>query len=259
VAKPAVGRSAPGLCAGGLGSVRLEAAPRPARHADEPIVPTAARVNRSTELMRLTVVEFTADGMAAESAGADAELDAPDGSAEPEELDELGAPEPVVRLRAVEPFDVFYRRELPAVLALARALCGAATAEDVAQEAMLAAYRHWGRVSVMDRPDAWVRRVTVNIATSRLRRRGSETRALLRLSARPVVVVELPERDEAFWAAVRRLPRRQAQVVSLHYVEDLGVTATAELLGVSAGAVKQYLFRARQALAKELGAREVES
>jgi RNA polymerase sigma-70 factor (ECF subfamily) len=247
VAKPAVGRSAPGLCAGGLGSVRLEAAPRPARRADEPIVPTAARVNRSTELMRLTDVEFTADGMAAESAGADvrAELDAPDDSAESEELDELGAPEPVVRLRAVEPFDVFYRRELPAVLALARALCGAATAEDVAQEAMLAAYRHWGRVSVMDRPDAWVRRVTVNIATSRLRRRGSETRALLRLSARPVVVVELPERDEAFWAAVRRLPRRQAQVVSLHYVEDLGVTATAELLGVSAGAVKQYLFRAR--------------
>jgi RNA polymerase sigma-70 factor (ECF subfamily) len=74
-----------------------------------------------------------------------------------------------------------------------------------------------------------------------------------------VAVVELPERDEEFWTAVRRLPRRQAQVVALHYVDDLGVAATAEVLGVSVGAVKQYLFRARQVLARELGAREVES
>jgi RNA polymerase sigma-70 factor (ECF subfamily) len=205
--------------------------------------------------MRVRDVEFAADGVDEVSDGVDARagLEVSEGSGA------QGAPELVVRLRPVEPFEVFYRRELRAVLALARALCGAATAEDVAQEAMLAAFRHWGRVSVMDRPEAWVRRVTVNTATSRLRRRASEARALLRLSARPVAAVELPERDEEFWAAVRRLPRRQAQVVALHYVDDLGVAATANVLGVSAGAVKQYLFRARQTLARELSTREVES
>ena len=43
-------------------------------------------------------------------------------------------------------FDDFYRAELPRLVALARALCGAATADDVAQEAMLAAYRRWRHV-----------------------------------------------------------------------------------------------------------------
>ena len=155
----------------------------------------------------------------------------------------------IVRLHPPEPFDAFYRRELGGVIALARALCGPSLADDVAQEAMLAAYRRWEEVARLELPVAWVRRVTVNIATSGLRRRAAEARALLRLGARRRAYVDLDASHEVFWADVRRLPRRQAQVAALHYVDDLSVADIAATLGCSQGTVKQHLARARKALA----------
>src|SRR4051812_34236711 len=85
-----------------------------------------------------------------------------------------------------ERFDAFYRRELPALVALAVALSGSASAEDIAQEAMLAAYRRWDVVSHLDLPAAWVRRVCANRCVSTLRRRAVEGRAMLRLGARRI-------------------------------------------------------------------------
>jgi len=156
---------------------------------------------------------------------------------------------PTVRLDPPEPFEVFYRREFVTAVALARALSGPALADDVAQEAMLAAYRRWEEVSRLDLPVAWVRRVTVNIATSGLRRRAAEARALLRLGARRGDYAGLDPAHEDFWADVRRLPRRQAQVAALHYVDDLSVADIAVVLDCSEGTVKQHLARARKALA----------
>ena len=162
------------------------------------------------------------------------------------------APAQVVRLGRPQTFESFYRRELVGVVALARALCGPAHADDVAQEAMLVAYRRWADVQHHDRPGAWVRRVAVNLATSTLRRRAVEAKAMLRLGARPPVAVELEPSADAFWAEVRRLPRRQAQVVALHYVEDLSVAEVAATLGCAEGTVKQHLSRARTALSASL-------
>ncbi|HET9559707.1 MAG TPA: sigma factor, partial [Actinomycetota bacterium] len=42
-------------------------------------------------------------------------------------------------------------------------------AEELAQEAFLAAYRHWDRVSGLDNPRAWVRKVALNQRGSFLR------------------------------------------------------------------------------------------
>lgn len=82
-------------------------------------------------------------------------------------------------------FDDFYRAELPRLVALARALCGGAAADDVAQEAMLAAYRRWRQVSELEHPEAWVRRACSNLAMSQYRRRLVELRAVTRLARRP--------------------------------------------------------------------------
>jgi hypothetical protein len=60
-------------------------------------------------------------------------------------------------------FDDFYRAELPRLVTLARALCGSAVADDVAQEAMLAAYRRWRVVGDLEHPEAWVRRTCGNM------------------------------------------------------------------------------------------------
>ena len=60
-----------------------------------------------------------------------------------------------VHLTQARSFDTFYAREYAALVALAHVLTGSrAHAEDVAQEAMLAAYRLWDDVGDMQRPEA---------------------------------------------------------------------------------------------------------
>ena len=55
-------------------------------------------------------------------------------------------------------------------------------AEDLAQEAFLAAHRDWGRIGSYQQPAAWVRRVVANLAVSAFRRRVAETKALARIA-----------------------------------------------------------------------------
>lgn len=164
----------------------------------------------------------------------------------------VAVPVAVVELTSVEPFEVFYRRELPGLVAFARALSGSSGADDIAQDVMLVAYRNWDTIATLDRPAAWVRRVCANRCVSTLRRRGVESRALLRLRSRRQEPAQLGDVHEAFWAEVRRLPRRQAQVIALHYIYDLGVAEVAATLGCAEGTVKAHLFRARSVLAERI-------
>jgi RNA polymerase sigma factor (sigma-70 family) len=153
-------------------------------------------------------------------------------------------------------FEYFYLQEYPTVVALVYALSGSRTgAEDIAQEAFLRAYRDWDRVGSYEHQAAWVRRVAANLATSGLRRRLVEARALMRLAGRwePAVDV-LPAENAEFWAAVRALPARQAQAVALYYLEDLSIQQTATVLGCAEGTVKAHLAKARRALARQLQA-----
>ncbi|MCJ7725771.1 MAG: hypothetical protein MUP76_05210, partial [Acidimicrobiia bacterium] len=63
-------------------------------------------------------------------------------------------------IRAVADFETFYRTEYRPVVGLAYALSGSRiAAEDIAQDAFLAAHKQWDRVAFYDRPEAWVRRV----------------------------------------------------------------------------------------------------
>lgn len=163
-----------------------------------------------------------------------------------------GAGLEVFELDPPEAFDVFYRRELPALVAFARALSGSSSADDIAQDSMLIAYRRWDTVSGLDLPAAWVRRVCANRCVSTLRRRGAESRALLRLRSRRDELGPMAAPHEAFWAEVRRLPRRQAQVIALHYIYDLGVAEVATTLGCAEGTVKVHLSRARSTLAERI-------
>ncbi len=148
-------------------------------------------------------------------------------------------------------FDDFYRAELPRLVALARALCGGAVADDVAQEAMLAAYRRWRDVGDLQYPEAWVRRTCCNLAVSLYRRKLVELRAITRLAGRPQPPALEPA-NEAFWTAVRRLPKRQAQAATLRYLYELDVGDIARTLEITEGSVKQHLSRARARLVREL-------
>jgi RNA polymerase sigma factor (sigma-70 family) len=175
-------------------------------------------------------------------------------------VDETSRPEPpspAASPVALESFEDFYRRELPGLLSLARALAGELAAEDVAQESMLAAYRQWSRISALGSPTGYVRGICAHKSVSLVRRHMSERRALHRLASRPTSTLDpLAGDSERFWAEVRRLPRRQAQVTALFYLLDLPVSEVATTLGCAEGTVKVHLSRARSELATRLGTTE---
>jgi RNA polymerase sigma-70 factor, ECF subfamily len=148
-------------------------------------------------------------------------------------------------------FDAFYRRELTSMVALAAAIAGVDRAEEIAQEAMIRAHREWGRVAHYERPGAWLRRVTTNLAISAQRSRLRERRALARVSGRRQLDAPPPEVD-GFWALVRQLPPQQAAAVALYYLHDLPITDLADALDCTEGTAKAHLYKARATLAARL-------
>lgn len=129
-------------------------------------------------------------------------------------------------------------------------------AEEIVQDAFERAFRRWHRVSRLDRPGAWARRVALNGAISAARRSGSERRAIVRLVSEtgadagaglpgdPLAALG----DDGVWAAVRALPTDQATAIALRYGADLGVDEIAETMQVSVASVKSLLHRGRAAL-----------
>ncbi len=97
-----------------------------------------------------------------------------------------------------------------------------------------------------------MRRVVANRAVSVVRRRTAETKALLRLGRPEVHISEMPSESAFIWKEVRRLPKRQAQVVVLRYVDGQSISGIARILECSENTVKTHLMRAKTTLAKRL-------
>lgn len=152
------------------------------------------------------------------------------------------------------PFDGFYAAEYTEVVRLAVALTGRAdVAEELAQEAFVAAYRRWSRVSRYDDPAGWVRRVVTNRCISSGRRYVAELRSVAKLGRhRPSHEDPPGPADDDLWAVVRSLPRRQAQVIALAFVEDRSVRDIAGILGCGEETVRTHLRRGRRTIAERL-------
>lgn len=169
-------------------------------------------------------------------------------------MEDIGSDWSRGRATLVRQFDAFYRSEYAGVLSILAGLVHSrAVAEELTQDAFLRAHRLWAEVSAHPNPEAWVRRVAINLSMSWLRRRSAEARSLLRWSRGRKDWVGLAEPAVDWWAAVRQLPRRQAQCVLLFYAEDMSVADIAEHLGVAEGTVKAHLHKGRRALAEALG------
>ena len=151
-------------------------------------------------------------------------------------------------------FDAFYRSEFPRMVNIAYALSGSRlAAEDLAQDAMIAAHREWDRVGALDKPGAWTRRVVINKAASLYQRRMAELRAVARLGPfRGSLPQALDVDAEQLWDEVRRLPRRQAQAIVLFYVDDMTVATITEIMECTESTVRVHLHKARQTLAARL-------
>lgn len=155
-----------------------------------------------------------------------------------------------------ESFDAFYRAQRKALVALAYTVTGSTWgAEDLAQDALMAAYRSWDRVRATDNPGTWVRRILLNKAASAHRRRIAEVKALTRrrLDGEYVPFPDVTGDAERIWKEVRRLPRRQVQIIALAYVEQLTPTEIAGVLQVRKQTVDVHMRRARATLSRRLG------
>ncbi|GAB7052975.1 SigE family RNA polymerase sigma factor [Catenuloplanes indicus] len=127
-------------------------------------------------------------------------------------------------------------------------------AEDLVQTALEKTHRRWRRVSAMDAPVAYVRRVMVTTAISWRRRRS-----LGEIPAQPADRVQtgdpyqqVVERDHLL-AGLRELPPRMRAVLVLRYFEDLSETDIAAALGCSTGTVKSQASRGLQRLRDRAG------
>src|SRR3954451_18650823 len=113
------------------------------------------------------------------------------------------------------PFDGWVAARVPALLRLAYTLTGnSADAEDVVQEALARALSRWERISRVDNPDAYVRRMVINAHTSwwrRFRRRESPVGQVRDSVAAPT---GLPSDERAaLWLACQRLPEAQRTAI----------------------------------------------
>lgn len=162
--------------------------------------------------------------------------------------------DPLTHPPAVLSFESWYQSEYRAVVALVSTLCRTrSAAEELTQDAFLEAHRRWADVSTHPNPSGWIRTVVLNKARSRFRRSSAEARAYAKhLGRGQRESWSLPEPVDHFWAEVRALPARQAQVIALHYVDDLPVDEIADILSLSPGSVKTHLHRARASLAARL-------
>jgi RNA polymerase sigma-70 factor (ECF subfamily) len=149
-------------------------------------------------------------------------------------------------------FEEFFRSEYAKLVAIARGLIGNhELAADLAQETLVRCHRDWARVSALDVPGAWARRVLVNLAIDSQRAAARDRRAPAWLHRVDAVTPADPAVD-GWWSAVRALPDRQRAVVVLHYLEDRSVDDIAVVLGIASGTVKATLSKARATLARTI-------
>jgi RNA polymerase sigma-70 factor (sigma-E family) len=140
-------------------------------------------------------------------------------------------------------FDSFVVSSSNRLLRTAYLLCGdRGHAEDLVQTALMRTARQWRRAQ--DHPEAYARRVVVNLAKDRWRE----------LSHRPVegpLDIDLPapnagsvEDRDAILRAAHQLSLGQRTVLVLRYFDDLSVEETAAALGCTTGTVKSQTARA---------------
>lgn len=130
-------------------------------------------------------------------------------------------------------------------------------AEDLVQEAFIRFARHHGRLRDPDRAAAYLRSIVINLA------RDHNRRGFVSWRHRPPAQPDAPsaaetaeERAEraAVVEALRALPRRQRDCVTLRYYYDMPVAEIAATLGLSVNTVKTHLQRGLDALGATLEA-----
>jgi RNA polymerase sigma factor (sigma-70 family) len=132
-------------------------------------------------------------------------------------------------------------------------------AEDLVQEAFLRLARHAGRIDTIERAPAYLRSIVLNLARDH-NRRGLVSLRHHAAAGREIDVDEdssdrlvRTEEHQRVLDAVRRLPARQRDCITLRYFEELSIDGVAATLELSVNSVKTHLRRAMARLDQALG------
>jgi RNA polymerase sigma-70 factor (ECF subfamily) len=146
----------------------------------------------------------------------------------------------------VDSFSAFYRENWSDLFGYCAVLCGdRLQAEEVAQEAMA---RVFSRFKSLREPRPYAFRVATNLVRDAQRRRGREQPEPDLAPVAHAVGLDIDLLD-----AVRRLPRRECEVILLHYYSEIPLLDAARVLRRPVGTVKRQLHTARGRLAEALG------
>jgi RNA polymerase sigma-70 factor (ECF subfamily) len=157
------------------------------------------------------------------------------------------------RAGRVEDFDALFRHHWPrAYRAAYLVVHDAAAAEDIAQEAFLAAIRSLDRFDRRRPFGPWLHRIVVNRAIDWARARTLRAESGGESLAREVAPDPGGGLPERLLSAIRDLPPDQRAVIVLRHVLEYTPGEIAELLDLPRGTVNSRLRRALDALAAEL-------
>jgi RNA polymerase sigma factor (sigma-70 family) len=142
--------------------------------------------------------------------------------------------------RGSDGFDDAFRALYPQARSVALRILGTmADAEDAAAEGMARALVDWRRVGSLPYRDAWILRVTINVAIDAARRRNrSHPHAIDVADSDDATVLRV-----TLVAALAELPQRQREAVVLRHLAGLPEQDVAAALGVSQNTVKKHLQR----------------
>ncbi|MBN2475985.1 MAG: sigma-70 family RNA polymerase sigma factor [Pirellulales bacterium] len=141
--------------------------------------------------------------------------------------------------------------------------------DEVMQEVSLAAVQQRSPLSDPSKVAPWLYRLAVTQSLLYRRKMGRRRKLTDRYARRfqpseedsreadPLAWLLAEERRGQVRRAIRRLPRRDAEMLLLKYTEDWSYRDLAEHLGISPSAVEARLHRARKRLRTELAALDV--
>lgn len=130
-------------------------------------------------------------------------------------------------------------------------------AEDVAQEAMVAAWQNLPRFRADAKFSTWLYRIVTHRALNKVGRRPAVNSLDLLgevpdVEPGPAKTIERDLTVDAVTDAIRTLSLVQRAVIVLHHFEDLPYAEIAAITGSTVPAVRSHLFRARRTLGAAL-------
>ncbi|MBI3949047.1 MAG: RNA polymerase sigma factor [Acidobacteria bacterium] len=157
----------------------------------------------------------------------------------------------------ISAFDTLALRYRPAVVRVAQTIVGTELAEDVAQEALLAAFKALPTLEEPKRFPAWLHTITRHKALRFSQRERSLNQKLAELDqlllarsaslSRPMLNGQ-PDRQEELRQAMEQLPPEYALVIKLQYYDEMPLKRIAEFLALPLTTVKWRLHKGKQLL-----------